>query len=61
MGYHRVILDHADEHGFINDRQYARLTDRAKATCSLDSRKLIALGLIVCEGRGRGACYRRKT
>lgn len=59
--YHRALLDYIDEHGFITDKQYARLTDRAKATRSLDFKKLIELDLLVREGRGRGTYYRRKT
>jgi Fic family protein len=59
--YHRALLDYIDEHGFITDKQYARLTDRAKATRSLDFKKLIEMDLLVREGRGRGIYYRRKT
>ena len=59
--HHLAILAHIDEHGFITDREYARFTDRAKATRSLDFKKLIELGLLVREGKGRGTYYRRKT
>lgn len=59
--HHQAILDHIDEHGFITDRQYARLTDRAKATRSLDFKKLMQLDLLVREGQGRGTFYRRKS
>jgi len=59
--HHQAILDYIDEHGFITDKRYARLTDRAKATRSLDFKKLLELDLIVREGRGRGTFYRRKS
>jgi Fic family protein len=57
--YHQIILDYIDAHGFITDKAYAALTDRAKATRSLDFNKLIALGLIERQGRGRATHYRR--
>lgn len=61
QAHHRALLEYVDEHGFITDKQYAGLTDRAKATRSLDFKKLLELGLLVREGRGRGTYYRRKT
>ena len=57
--YHQQILDYIDKHGFITDRDYAALTTRAKATRSLDFKKLIALGLIERLGRGRSTYYQR--
>jgi Fic family protein len=58
--HHQALLEYIDDHGFITDKQYAGLTDRAKATRSLDFKKLLELGLLVREGRGRGTYYRRK-
>jgi Fic family protein len=57
--HHRLILDHIDKVGYINDRAYAQLTDRAKATRALDFKKLIMLGLIERRGRGRSTYYQR--
>ncbi len=57
--HHWLILQTIDKQGFINDRDYSKLTDRAKATRTLDFKKLLKLGLIVREGRGRGTYYRR--
>lgn len=57
--YHRAILDHIEAHGYITDADYARLTERAKATRTLDFNRLIDLGLIVRQGRGRNTHYRR--
>ncbi len=57
--HHQLILDYIDRHGFITDKDYAALTDRAKATRTLDFNKLIDLGLIVRQGRGRSTHYRR--
>ncbi len=57
--YHQKILDFIDEHGFITDRDYARFTERAKATRTLDFKKLLDMGLIKREGRGRGTHYKR--
>ena len=54
------ILDYIDQHGFITDYDYARITERAKATRTLDFNKLIAMGLIERQGKGRSTHYRRK-
>jgi Fic family protein len=59
--YHQQILDYIQQHGFITDSDYAKLTSRAKATRSLDFNKLLALGLIERKGRGRGIYYTLKT
>lgn len=57
--YHQVILDYVDQHGFITDRDYAQLTQRAKATRSLDFRRLIELGYLERKGVGRTTYYQR--
>jgi len=46
-----------EEKGFINDRDYSKITDRAKATRSLDFKKLIELGYIERRGKGRATYY----
>ena len=56
--YHQIILDYIAAHSFITDREYAQLTERAKATRTLDFRKLIELGLIERHGRGRAIYYK---
>ncbi len=58
--HHRAILAYLDEHGVITDSDYAKLTERAKATRSLDFRKLIELGIIERRGRGRSTYYQRR-
>lgn len=55
----QIVLDYIDQHGGITDREYGRLTERAKATRSLDFKKLIDLGLITHHGRGRATYYTR--
>jgi Fic family protein len=57
--YHRLILDYIDRQGFITDKIYATLTDRAKATRTMDFNRLIKQGLIVRQGQGRSTYYRR--
>jgi Fic family protein len=57
--HHQQILDYINQHGFITDKDYAALTDRAKATRTADFNKLIELGLIERQGRGRSTHYRR--
>ena len=41
MTYHIKALDLIEKKGFITDKDYAKLTERAKATRSLDFKKLI--------------------
>ena len=55
--YHLKIMEHLKNNGFITDREYAKLTPRAKATRVLDFQKLINLGLIKREDRGRSTYY----
>lgn len=58
--YHERMLAYIEKHEFITDREYAKLTDRAKATRALDFTKLISLGLIVRKGKGRSTYYIKK-
>ncbi len=58
--YHQKILDFIQENGYITDRDYATLTDRAKPTRNLDFRKLIELGKIVKVGKGKATYYKLK-
>lgn len=55
--YHLKILEFIKEKGFIADRNYAKLSDRARATRALDFQKLIELGLIERRGKGRATYY----
>lgn len=58
--YHLKILEYCKRNGFITDRNYAELTDRAKATRTLDFQKLLSLGLIERKGKGRSTYYSLK-
>lgn len=55
--YHLKVLESIREKGFIADRDYARLTERAKATRTQDFKKLIELGLIERKGKGKTTYY----
>jgi len=57
----KIILASIDEHGYITDKVYAGLTERAKPTRHLDFQRLIALGLIKKEGKGKATYYTRVT
>ncbi len=59
QAHHKAILAHIDAHGFITDKEYARLTDRAKATRALDFKKLLEMGLLERKGQGRSTHYQR--
>jgi len=58
--YHLKILEYCKQNGFITDRNYAELTDRAKATRTLDFQKLLDLELIVRKGKGRSTYFSLK-
>lgn len=55
--HHQLILDHIAKHGFITDKDYSQIVDRAKATRVLDFQKLIELGMIMRKGSGRATHY----
>jgi len=57
MPYHKKILEFIKEKGYIRDKDYAKLTNRAKATRSLDFKKLIEIGLIERKRKGRATYY----
>lgn len=58
--YHNKILELIKEKGYVNDSDYAKVTDRAKATRSLDFKHLMKLELIIREGKGRATYYKLK-
>lgn len=55
--YHENILNFIRKNGFISDRDYTKLTDRAKSTRALDFQKLVDLGLIERKAKGRSTYY----
>lgn len=59
--YHHQILNKIKEKGFIMDKDYATLVSRAKPTRVLDFNKLIELGFIQREGKGKNTYYVLKT
>ena len=61
LDYHKNILEFIEKKGFIKDKDYSKLTERAKATRSLDFKKLIEMGLIERKGKGKAAYYQLKT
>ncbi len=61
LEHHRKLLAFVKKHGSIADSEYAKLTDRAKSTRSLDIRKLVDIGVIEPFGRGKATRYRLKA
>lgn len=59
--YHRSLLEYIKKHGFITDFDYAKLTERAKATRALDFKKLIEMEFIEKHGRGKNTHYKMKN
>lgn len=55
--YHLKILEFIKEKGFIADRDYAKLVNRAKPTRALDFKKLIELGLVSRKAKGKATYY----
>ena len=58
--YHEKLLEYIKKHGYSNDKLYSTLTDRAKATRSLDFQKLINLKMIERFGKGKATYYKLK-
>lgn len=61
MAHHQEILDYIKDRGYITDKDYAAITKRAKATRNKDFNKLISLGLIEKEGKGKATYYKLRT
>ncbi len=55
--HHKLILSFIKKNGFIQDKDYAKLTSRAKATRALDFQKLTNLGIIERKSKGRATYY----
>lgn len=53
----QTLLNYIKENGFIKDKNYAELVDRAKATRTQDFKRLLALGLIDRNGKGKATYY----
>jgi len=58
--YHKKILSFIKDKGYIADRDYAKLTNRARSTRNVDFRKLIKLGLIAKKAKGKATFYQLK-
>lgn len=56
----KKIIEYINKNGYIADRDYARLTDRAKPTRNKDFNRLISLGLIERLGKGKATYYKLK-
>lgn len=61
MPYHQQIVDFIKKNGFITDRDYAKLTDRARPTRNQDFNKLIDLKIIERHGKGKATYYKLKS
>lgn len=55
--YHQQILDFIKDRGYITDKDYAGMVNRARQTRRLDFNKLIEIGLIRREGKGKNTYY----
>src|SRR3989338_5555044 len=57
QSYHHAVVNYIKKHGFIKDSDYSQLTARARPTRNLDFKKLIELGLIEKQGKGKATFY----
>lgn len=55
--WQRLILDYLKKNGSITTAEYGKLSKRAKATRTLDFKKLLKLGWIKRVGKGRATYY----
>ena len=58
--YHQKILDFIKDKGYITDKDYAGMVNRARQTRRLDFNKLIEMGRIKREGKGKNTYYKLK-
>jgi len=58
--YHQKIINYIKDKGYITDREYSTITNRAKATRNKDFNNLISLGLIERSGKGKATYYKLK-
>ncbi|OGF21210.1 hypothetical protein A2Y83_02830 [Candidatus Falkowbacteria bacterium RBG_13_39_14] len=58
--HHQKIIDYIKEKGYITDKEYSKLTERAKPTRNLDFNKLIDFGIIEKIGKGKATYYKLK-
>lgn len=56
--HHHIILDHIRKNGFLTNKIYSTLTNRAKPTRNQDFNKLIELGMIQRLGKGKSTIYK---
>ncbi|NQU99887.1 MAG: Fic family protein [Parcubacteria group bacterium] len=55
------LINYIKRHGYITDKLYSEITDRAKPTRHLDFRNLIERGLIEMHNKARATYYKLKT
>lgn len=55
--YHDEILKFIRQHNFISDRDYEKLTKRARSTRAKDLQHLTQLGIIERKGKGKSTYY----
>ena len=59
--HHVKLIAHIKKHGFASDAEYAKLVVRAKATRSLDFKKLTNMNILERHGKGKSTYYKLKN
>jgi len=57
QSHHQAILDYIKKNGSMKDSDYAKITERARATRYIDFEKLISFDLIERKGKGKNSYY----
>lgn len=55
--HHLQIIKIVEKQGYATDRDYAKVTNRAKATRALDFKRLIEMGIVKRQGKGKRTSY----
>ena len=58
--HHKQILNFIEKYGSINQSEYGEVSNRSLAARKLDFKKLIELGLIKANSKGKAAYYTKK-
>lgn len=57
LAHDRKLLSYIKKNGFITDKIYSTLVNRAKATRTQDFKRLLSLGIIDRKGKGKATYY----
>lgn len=59
--HHKIIIELIKKNGSTSDKEYSKVTKRARSTRALDFKKLTKLGVIEKKGKGKATYYRLES